>query len=238
MDTDARRYVHELARKARAAARKLARTGTAAKNKALSAMAQALDKHVADILAANDEDVKRAKSAGTSSALIDRLTLTPERVRAMAEGLLAVADLPDPVGETVAMARRPNGLEIGQVRVPLGVIGMIYEARPNVTADAAGLCLKAGNAVVLRGGADALATNRAIAAALRRALAEAGMPPDAVQLVDRPGREAATAMMRADGSHRRAHSPGRPGLIRTVVETATVPVIETGAGNCHTYVDE
>ena len=238
MDTDARRYVHELARKARAAARKLARTGTAAKNKALSAMAQALDKHVADILAANDEDVKRAKSAGTSSALIDRLTLTPERVRAMAEGLLAVADLPDPVGETVAMARRPNGLEIGQVRVPLGVIGMIYEARPNVTADAAGLCLKAGNAVVLRGGADALATNQVIAAALRRALAEAGMPPDAVQLVARPGREAAAAMMRATGLIDVLIPRGGPGLIRNVIETATVPVIETGAGNCHTYVDE
>lgn len=237
-EVHAREYVHVLARDARAAARVLARTGTAEKNAALRAMADKLEQHVDSILAANRTDVERAVQAGTKTALIDRLTLNEERVQAMAEGLRAVAELPDPVGEMVSMVKRPNGLEIGQVRVPLGVVGIIYEARPNVTADAAGLCVKAGNAVVLRGGADALASNKAIAKALQEALAGSGLPPTAVQLVERPDREAATAMMQAVGFIDVLIPRGGPGLIRTVVETAKVPVIETGAGNCHTYVDE
>lgn len=235
---DARQYVQELAEKARHAARTLARTGTAAKNAALRAMADALEGNAAAMLAANKEDVERAERAGTRSALIDRLTLNEARIKAMADGLRAVAELPDPVGETVSMAKRPNGLEIGQVRVPLGVIGMIYEARPNVTADAAGLCLKAGNAVVLRGGTDALSSNKAIADTLKQALVGVGLPAEAVQLVERPEREAATAMMQASGLIDVLIPRGGPGLIKSVIETATVPVIETGAGNCHTYVDE
>lgn len=235
---DVRQYVQELAEKARHAARTLARTGTAAKNAALRAMADALEGNAAAMLAANKEDVERAERAGTRSALIDRLTLNEARIKAMADGLRAVAELPDPVGETVSMAKRPNGLEIGQVRVPLGVIGMIYEARPNVTADAAGLCLKAGNAVVLRGGTDALSSNKAIADTLKQALVSVGLPAEAVQLVERPEREAATAMMQASGLIDVLIPRGGPGLIKSVIETATVPVIETGAGNCHTYVDE
>lgn len=235
---DAREYVRELAEKARHAARTLARTGTAAKNEALRTMADALEQNMTAILAANNDDVERARQAGTRSALIDRLMLNEARIKAMADGLRAVAELPDPVGETVSMTRRPNGLDIGQVRVPLGVIGMIYEARPNVTADAAGLCLKAGNAVVLRGGADALSSNKAIADALKQALVSVGLPAEAVQLVERPEREAATAMMQASGLIDVLIPRGGPGLIKSVIETATVPVIETGAGNCHTYVDE
>lgn len=231
-------YILTLGRRARAAARVLSRTGTEAKNAALLAMAAAVERHQERILAANAEDVAGAEAAGLRGALVDRLTLTPARVQAMAEGLRAVAALPDPVGETVSMARRPNGLEVGRVRVPLGVIGMIYEARPNVTADAAGLCLKAGNAVILRGGREALGTNQVIAAVLREALAGTPVPPDAVQLVETPDREAAAAMMKATGLIDVLIPRGGRELIRRVVATASVPVIETGAGVCHTYVDE
>lgn len=235
---DAQEYIRELGRRARAAARVLARTGTEMKNAALHAMADALEEHQEQILSVNAADVEQAKRVGMRSSLIDRLMLNPARVKSMADGLRAVAALPDPVGETVSMSRRPNGLEIGQVRVPLGVVGMIYEARPNVTADAAGLCLKAGNAVILRGGKEALATNQVIVEVLQHALAETAVPPDAVQLVATPERDAAAAMMRATGLIDVLIPRGGPELIRSVVETATVPVIETGAGNCHTYVDE
>src|SRR5690606_22112677 len=194
--------------------------------------------HMDSILAANARDVAGARERGVSKALLDRLTLNPDRVRQMAEGLRAVAALPDPVGEMVAMTRRPNGLEIGQVRVPLGVVGIIYEARPNVTADTAGLCLKSGNAVLLRGSSDALNSNRAIVEALTWAIEAAGLPRASVQLVDRPGHGAAQAMMEAVGLIDVLIPRGGRGLIQQVVSTARVPVIETGVGNCHTYVDE
>jgi len=235
---DDRAYVHALARRARAASRQLATASRAVKDAALLAMAQALEDNVEAILTANARDVEAAQARGVSRALLDRLTLNPARVRQMAEGLRAVAALPDPVGELVSMTRRPNGLEIAQVRVPLGVVGIIYEARPNVTADAAALCLKAGNAVLLRGSSDALESNRVITGLLAEAVASAGLPRDSVQLVDRPGHGAAQAMMEAVGLIDVLVPRGGRGLIEQVVRTARVPVIETGVGNCHTYVDE
>ncbi|MFS8534395.1 MAG: glutamate-5-semialdehyde dehydrogenase [Limnochordales bacterium] len=235
---DDRAYVRELAQRAREASRALAAANRAVKDAALLAMAKALEDHMDSILAANARDVAGARERGVSKALLDRLTLNPDRVRQMAEGLRAVAALPDPVGEMVAMTRRPNGLEIGQVRVPLGVVGIIYEARPNVTADTAGLCLKSGNAVLLRGSSDALNSNRAIVEALTGAIEAAGLPRASVQLVDRPGHGAAQAMMEAVGLIDVLIPRGGRGLIQQVVSTARVPVIETGVGNCHTYVDE
>src|SRR5690606_37823937 len=235
---DDRSSVHQLARAARQASRPLAAADRAAKDAAHMAMAQALEDQMDDILAANRADVEAAAARGVSRALLDRLTLNPARIRQMAEGVRAVAALPDPVGETVSMGRRPNGLEIGQVRVPLGVVGIIYEARPNVTADAAALCLKAGNAVLLRGSSDALRSNRAIAQALAGAVAAAGLPAASVQLVDRTGHGAAQAMMEAVGLIDVLIPRGGRGLIERVVATARVPVIQTGVGNCHTYVDE
>ncbi|HEY8497487.1 MAG TPA: glutamate-5-semialdehyde dehydrogenase [Limnochordales bacterium] len=235
---DDRTYVRELAQRARQASRALAAANRAVKDAALLAMAKALEDHLDSILAANARDVAGAQQRGVSKALLDRLTLNPDRVRQMAEGLRAVAALPDPVGEMVAMTRRPNGLEIGQVRVPLGVVGIIYEARPNVTADTAGLCLKSGNAVLLRGSSDALNSNRAIVEALTGAIEAAGLPAASVQLVDRPGHGAAQAMMEAVGLIDVLIPRGGRGLIQQVVSTARVPVIETGVGNCHTYVDE
>lgn len=230
-------YVDELGRRAQVAARELAAMSTAVKNEAIVAMAEALEVDAPNILAANAEDVERARAEGISSALIDRLTLTEERLAGVAHGLRQVAALPDPVGETVQQRRLPNGLEVGQVRVPLGVIGIIYESRPNVTADAAALCVKAGNAVILRGGSDALASNRAIAASLVRGGRQAGLAKDAIQLIDRPDRESAVALMEARGLVDVLIPRGGPGLIAGVVKNARVPVIETGMGVCHTYVD-
>lgn len=237
IETTAEAYVDELGRNARRAARRVAVTGTEEKNAAIMRMAAELVRRADRILAANEEDVRRAHDTGMSGALIDRLTLTKERITGIADGLRAVAALPDPVGETVSQRRLPNGLEVGQVRVPLGVIGIIYESRPNVTADAAALCLKAGNAVVLRGGSDALASNRAIAACLAGAAVASGLPGEVIQLVDRPEREAAVALMRARGVIDVLIPRGGPGLIAGVVESARVPVIETGMGVCHTFVD-
>ncbi len=235
---DDRAYVEQLARRARHASRVLAAASSSVKDAALRRMADALEDGAPAILAANAEDVAAARERGVAGALLDRLALDTRRVRQMADGLRAVAALPDPIGETVSMTRRPNGLEIGQVRVPLGVVGIIYEARPNVTADAAGLCLKSGNAVLLRGGSEALGSNRAIVRVLQDALAATGLPESAVQLVDRPGRGAAQAMMEAVGLIDVLVPRGGRGLIQQVVQTARVPVIETGVGNCHTYVDE
>lgn len=230
-------YVEELGRRARRAAGRLSGENTARKNEAIERMARALEDDTKAILAANAEDVERARAEGMTSALIDRLTLTEERLQGVADGLRHVAGLPDPVGESIDRRVLPNGLEVGQVRVPLGVIGIIYESRPNVTADAAALCVKAGNAVILRGGSDALASNRAIARSLVRGLAKGGLPEDAIQLIDRPDRETATALMEARGHVDVLIPRGGPGLIAGVVENAKVPVIETGMGVCHTYVD-
>lgn len=231
-------YIARLGRWARQAARRLATVSTEAKNEAVLRMADALKEDADDILTANGEDVARAQTASMPKPFVERLLLTRERIEAIAAGLRTVAELPDPVGETVFRRRLPNGLHIAQVRVPLGVVGIIYESRPNVTADAAALCLKAGNAVILRGGSDALASNRAIATSLRRAVAEAGLPEYAVQLVERPDRKTAAALMQARGLIDVLIPRGGPGLIAGVVERAKVPVIETGMGVCHTYIDE
>ena len=228
--------VQAAALRARAAATELAVARAAVKDAALRAMADRLERDGEAVLAANAEDVERAQAAGTSAALVDRLRLDPTRVRGMAAGLRQVADLRDPVGEVVRGYTLPNGLELRQVRVPFGVVGVVYEARPNVTADAAGLCLKAGNAVLLRGSSSALASNGAVVAVLRAALVEAGLPADVVQLV-RGGHEAVKDLMTARGLVDLLIPRGGADLIRSVVGESTVPVIETGVGNCHVYVD-
>ena len=226
-----------VAQRAREAAHELALATRATKDAALHAMADALVAHTDAVLAANAEDVSAARESGTPDALIDRLSLDTGRVAGMAEGLRDVAALPDPVGEVVRGSTLANGLELRQVRVPFGVVGIIYEARPNVTADAAGICLKSGNAVLLRGSSSARRSNTAIVAVLREAAQGAGLPADVVQLVPGEGHEAAKALMRARGLVDVLIPRGGAGLIRSVVEESTVPVIETGVGNCHVYVD-
>lgn len=222
---------------ARKAARGLAVCSSAVKDAALHAMADALIERQEEILAANRRDLEQAKADGLSAAFIDRLTLNEERIRGMADGLREVAALPDPVGEIERMWRRPNGLQIGRMRVPLGVVGIIYEGRPNVTADAAGLCLKAGNAVVLRGSSSAIHSNKAIARILSEAAEKAGLPAGAINLIEDTDRAVVQSMMRLNGMIDVLIPRGGAGLIRSVIENATVPVIETGTGNCHVYVD-
>ena len=227
----------EMGQRAKDAAVVLATLSTPAKNKALLASADALLAAKAEILAKNKADVDAAVEAGIKGAFIDRLTLTEARLADMAEGLRQVAKLDDPVGEVLSMKTLDNGLVIGQKRVPMGVIGIIFEARPNVAADAFGLCLKAGSAVILRGGKEAFQTNRAVICALRGALAAEGLPEDCVQMVPDTSRETANEMMRLNGYLDVLIPRGGAGLIRSVVMNATVPVIETGTGNCHVYVD-
>ncbi|MGH8867622.1 MAG: glutamate-5-semialdehyde dehydrogenase [Actinomycetes bacterium] len=229
--------VTEAARRAKHAAADLAPLPRARKDDALHAMADALDSASGRVVQANAVDVARARAAGTSDALVDRLTLDDGRVRAMADGLRQVAGLPDPVGEVLRGSRLPNGLELRQVRVPLGVVGIIYEARPNVTADAAGLCLKSGNAALLRGSSSAVSSNAAIVDVLAGAAAQAGLPRDAIGLVPGEGRDPVKHLMRARGLVDVLIPRGGAALIRSVVEESTVPVIETGVGNCHVYVD-
>jgi glutamate-5-semialdehyde dehydrogenase len=226
-----------VAERARAASLGLALATRAQKDAALLAMAESLLEHEPEILAANAEDVARAQDGGTPPNIVDRLRLTPERLAAMADGLRDVAGLPDPVGEVVRGSTLANGLELRQVRVPFGVVGMIYEARPNVTADAAGICLKSGNAVLLRGSSSARSSNAAIVAALRSAVESAGLEADVVQLVPGDSHDSVKALMRARGHVDVLIPRGGAGLIRSVVEESTVPVIETGVGNCHVYVD-
>ena len=226
-----------VAQRARAAANELALATRGQKDAALHAMADALVAATPDVLAANAEDVAAAEAAGTPAAIIDRLRLDEARVAGMADGLRDVAALPDPVGEVVRGSTLANGLELRQIRVPFGVIGIIYEARPNVTADAAGICLKAGNAVLLRGSSSALRSNTATVSVLRRAAAQSGLPEDVVALVPGDGHEPAKALMRARSLVDVLIPRGGAGLIRSVVEESTVPVIETGVGNCHVYVD-
>jgi glutamate-5-semialdehyde dehydrogenase len=229
--------VHEQARRAKRAATVLATATRSTKDAALRAMAGALTAAAPDILAANGADLEAGRAAGMSAALLDRLALSEARIAGMADGLRQVAGLPDPVGEVVRGGILPNGLELRQLRVPLGVIGIVYEARPNVTADAAGLCLKAGNAVLLRGSGSAARSNAAIVAALRSALSSSGLPEDAVQLVDASSRDSVKELMRARGLVDVLIPRGGAALIQSVVEESTVPVIETGIGNCHVYVD-
>ena len=229
--------VIELAQRAREASLGLGLATRAQKDAALLAMAEALLERAEPVLAANAEDVARAESGGTPAGIVDRLRLTPERLEGMAQGLLDVAALPDPVGEVVRGSTLANGLELRQVRVPFGVVGMIYEARPNVTADAAGICLKSGNAVLLRGSSSAAASNAAIVAVLREAAASTGLDADVAQLVPADSHDTVKALMRARGHVDVLIPRGGAGLIRAVVEESTVPVIETGVGNCHVYVD-
>ena len=230
--------LNEIGRQAKEVSRLLGILGSREKNMGLEEAARSLLEGEEEILLANQEDCEKAKNGGMSQGLLDRLMLTPARVQAMADGLLQVAALEDPVGEVLSVKLRPNGLQIGQKRVPLGVIGMIYEARPNVTADAFGLCFKSGNAVILKGGSDAIRSNQAIVRCLREGLVHAGLPADAVQLVEDTNRDTTRELMRLNQYVDVLIPRGGAGLIRAVVENSTVPVIETGTGNCHIYVDE
>jgi glutamate-5-semialdehyde dehydrogenase len=229
--------VMDAARRAREASHGLALATRANKDAALLGMADALLDRSAEVLEANAEDVARAEADGTPDNIVDRLRLTPQRLEDMARGLRDVAALPDPVGEVVRGSTLANGLELRQVRVPFGVVGMIYEARPNVTADAAGICLKSGNAVLLRGSSSARSSNAAIVAVLRDAAVAAGLEADVVQLVPGDSHDSVKTLMRARGLVDVLIPRGGAGLIRSVVEESTVPVIETGVGNCHVYVD-
>lgn len=222
---------------AKSAARVLMCTDTETKNRALLAIADALVGAREEILAANREDVTAGENSGMTRAFLDRLSLSPERIDGMAEGMRQVAALPDPVGRVLSDTVRPNGLHLTKVAVPIGVIAVIYEARPNVTADSAALCLKSGNAVILRGGREAIHSNTAIVCAMREALCKAGLPEDAVTLIEDTDRAVTQALMRLNGYVDLLIPRGGAGLIRAVVENATVPVIETGAGTCHIYVD-
>ena len=222
---------------AKKAAGKLAITSTAIKNKAMLAMAQALLDKQEEILAANAIDMENAAAKGMKASMLDRLKLTPERIAGMAEGLEQVAALPDPIGNIVGGSRLANGLTVTKVRVPLGVIGIIYEARPNVTADAVGLCLKSGNAVILKGGSEAMQSNLTIAKVLSDAAEAVGIPEGSVQFVDTSDRQAVTDLIHMNGLVDVVIPRGGAGLIKTVVMNATVPVIETGAGVCHTFID-
>ena len=228
----------EMGRRAKDVSRVLNTLGSREKNMGLEEAARALLDSEEEILTGNREDYERAEAGGMSQGLLDRLKLTPARIQAMADGLLQVAALDDPVGEVLSMKLRPNGLQIGQKRVPLGVIGMIYEARPNVTADAFGLCFKSGNAVILKGGSDALQSNKAIVQALRTGLLRAGLPEDSLQLTQDASRDTTKELMRLNRYIDVLIPRGGAGLIKTVVENSTIPVIETGTGNCHVYVDE
>ncbi len=235
--SDVAERVLDAARRAKAAARVLATATRATKDGALEALADALVARTDEILEANAEDLERGRANGTSPGLLDRLALTDARIVAIAEALRELAALPDPVGEVVRGSTLPNGLRLRQVRVPMGVVGMIYEARPNVTVDAAGLALKSGNAVVLRGGSAAARSNEAIVGVLAEALTAQGLPADLVQSIDAYGREGAVALMHARGLVDVLVPRGGADLIQTVVRESTVPVVETGVGNCHVYVD-
>ena len=234
---DVMAHVTAKARAAKEAARALALASTGAKNEALLQMARGLEEKVGPVLEANRADLARGQAAGLTPAFLDRLTLSEARIEGMAAGLRQVAALPDPVGETVEAWRRPNGIDISRVRVPLGVIGFIYEARPNVTADAAGLCLKSGNAVLLRGGSEALASNAAIVNVLGKAVEKAGLPADAVQVVDTADRAAVMAMLTLDRLIDLIIPRGGEEFVRLVAERATVPVLKHDKGLCHVYVD-
>ncbi|WP_304226711.1 glutamate-5-semialdehyde dehydrogenase [Phascolarctobacterium succinatutens] len=226
------------AQAAKQAASKLAVTSTAVKNAALLAMAAALEAQQSEILAANERDMTAAAAKGMKSSMLDRLKLTAERISGMADGLRQVAGLADPVGNVIDGKTLPNGLHITKIRVPLGVIGIIYEARPNVTADAAGLCLKSGNAVILKGGSEAMESNKTVAAILAQAAEGAGIPAGSIQFIDTSDRQAVQELIHMNGLVDVVIPRGGAGLIQAVVRNASVPVIETGAGVCHTYVDK
>ena len=223
---------------AKKAAYDLSILSTKTKNNVLALMAKELLDSKEEIIRANKIDMQKAKNKNVSEALLDRLYLNDKRVEDMATGLLEIVKLPDPVGEIISMWKRPNNLQIGQKRVPIGVIGIIYESRPNVTCDAAGLCLKSGNATILRGGSDAINSNKAIVKALRNGIEKSGLPKDAIQLVSDTDREVAQKMMILNEYIDVLIPRGGENLIKSVVKNATIPVVETGTGNCHIYVDE
>lgn len=224
--------------RARAAASKLANLGTDIKNKALCAIADGLVRDYSFILDENSKDIEKAKENGIPPAMLDRLSLNKSRIEQMADGIRQIAALSDPVGEVIGMVKRPNGLLIGKKRVPLGVIGIIYESRPNVTADAAALCIKAGNSVILRGGSEAINSNIAITRIMQKEGETAGLPEGAVELIESTDRETAAGLMRLNEYIDVLIPRGGAGLIKAVVNNATVPVIETGTGNCHVYVEK
>ena len=238
MSTLAVEEVEDKGRAAKAAARTLATAGMEVKNAALLAMAKALGENQAAILEANARDIAGAKERGLTPPMVERLTLSSKRIAEMQAGLEQVAGLPDPIGTVLSGWRRPNGLQISKVRVPLGVIGIIYESRPNVTVDAAAICLKSGNAALLRGGSEAIYSNVALAHVLQEALQSVGLPRACVQLIESTDRAAARRLMTLNEYVDCLIPRGGASLIKTVVETATVPVIETGTGNCHVYVDK
>ena len=231
------RQLLEIAEDARRVKHAVAKLGTNDKNRGLLAIADSLEAHAGDIIAANRIDIENGRAAGLADGLIDRLMLDEKRIAGIAEGCRQVAALPDPVGEVLGMHKRPNGLLIGQKRVLMGVIGIIYEARPNVTVDAAALCFKAGSACILRGGKEAFHSSMCLTQLMRAALESEGLPADAINLVEDTSRESANQMMKLNGYLDVLIPRGGAGLIRAVVQNATVPVIETGTGNCHVYVD-
>ena len=231
-------YLEEIGKRAKKASREMHRLGVIMKNQGLAAVADALTAKADKIIAANQADIEKAKANGMKAALVDRLTLNQERIDGMAEGIRQIISLEDPIGEILHMKTTPLGMQIGQKRVPLGVVGIIYESRPNVTADAFGLCFKTGNAVILRGGKDAIGSNLAIVQIIREALESCDLPADSIQLLEDTSHETAEEFMRLNEYVDVLIPRGGAGLIRTVVEKSTVPVIETGTGNCHIYVDE
>ena len=230
--------LEQIGKQAKAAARQLAACTTEEKNRALLAMAESIERHTEEILSANEKDMTAAREKGMNDTMLDRLQLTGERVKGMAAGLRDVAALPDPVGRVLSDQVRPNGLRLVKVAVPIGVIAVIYEARPNVTADSAALCLKSGNAVILRGGKEAISSNIAIAKAMRSALETAGLPADSIQLIEDTTHESANALMHLNQYVDVLIPRGSQRLIRATVEQSTVPVIQTGSGVCHIYVDK
>lgn len=231
-------YLIQIGKKAKAVKENIRLLETARKNQILRQAAADLSAHAEEILRANEKDMEQGRKNGMSEGLLDRLLLTRERIAGIGEGLCQIADLEDPVGEVIGMKKRPNGLLIGQKRVPLGVVGIIYEARPNVTADAFGLCFKTGNVAILKGGSDAIHSNQAIVHCLRATLKDQGVEPDALLLIEDTSRETASAFMKLNAYVDVLIPRGGAGLIRAVVENSTIPVIETGTGNCHIYVDE
>ncbi|MDE3243107.1 MAG: glutamate-5-semialdehyde dehydrogenase [Nitrospirota bacterium] len=230
-------YVEELVKKARAAAGKLASLSTTIKDQALTAMADGLEAKADDLMAANEKDLEAFEQAKGGTAMADRLKLTPTRIKDMADGIRQIVKLPDPVGESLKMWQRPNGMLVGRVRVPIGVIGIIYESRPNVTADSAALCLKSGNVCILRGGSEAIHSNTAIASVLSEAAEKAGVPPGAIAFVDRTDREVALALLKQDKYVDLIIPRGGESLMKTVTEESRIPVIKHDKGICHTYVD-
>jgi glutamate-5-semialdehyde dehydrogenase len=235
---DIQSYMHGVGREARTAARMLARAGSRAKDNALHAMARAMERDTAKVLEANQQDLDAGRAKGLEAAMLDRLTLTPQSVASMAEGLRQIAALHDPVGEITDLSYRPNGIQVGRMRVPLGVVAIIYEARPNVTADAAGLCLKSGNAAILRGGSEAIRSNQAIAACVREGLANAGLPETGVQVIETTDRAAVGELITMKDYVDIVVPRGGKGLIERISNEARIPVLKHLDGICHVYIDD